>query len=45
MELGFFEVSLIIFTLVSVLGVAFALAWRDAAPRKAAGEALDHRTD
>ena len=45
MELGLFELSLIIVTLVSVLGVAFTLAWIDAAPRKAAGEALDHRPE
>jgi hypothetical protein len=45
MELGLFELSLIIATLVSVLGAAFALAWIDASPRKAAGEALDHHPD
>jgi len=45
MELGLFELFLIIVTLVSVLGVAFTLAWIDAAPRKAAGEGLDHRPD
>jgi hypothetical protein len=37
MELGLFELSLIVVTLVSVLGAAFTLAWIDASPRKAAG--------
>ena len=45
MELSLFEMSLIIVTLVSVLAGAFTLAWIDASPRKAAGEALDHRPD
>jgi len=45
MELGLFELSFIILTLVSVLGVAFTLAWIDASPRKAAGEALDQPPD
>ena len=45
MELSFFEMSLIIVTLVSVLAGAFTLAWIDASPRKAAGEALDHSPD
>jgi len=45
MELGLFEMALILVTLVSVLGVAFTLAWIDAAPRKASGEALDHPPD
>jgi|GEM_PF-5875829 len=34
MELGVFELSFILLTIVSILGVAFTLAWRDAAPRK-----------
>ena len=37
MELGFFELSFILVTVISVLGVAFTLAWMDAAPRKDAG--------
>ncbi|HWU55541.1 MAG TPA: hypothetical protein VN175_08570 [Rhizomicrobium sp.] len=45
MELGLVELSLIIGTLVSVLGAAFTLAWIDASPRKATGEALNHRPD
>ena len=45
MELGLFELSLIIVTLVSVLGAAFALAWIDASPRKAASEGLEQPPD
>jgi hypothetical protein len=45
MELGFFELSFILVTVVSVLGVAFTLAWIDASPRKGAGEALDRAPD
>lgn len=45
MELGLFEFAFILITVVSVLGVAFALAWIDASPRKAAGDALDHGPD
>ena len=45
MELGLFEMAFIIVTVVCVLGVAFTLAWIDASPRKAAGEALDQGPD
>ena len=45
MELGFFELSFILVTVVSVLGVAFTLAWIDAAPSKDAGQALDRTPD
>ena len=45
MELDVVELSLILVTAVGVLGLAFTLAWIDAAPRKAAGEGLDHRPD
>jgi len=45
MELGLFELFLIIVTLVSVLGCAFTLAWIDASPRRAAGEGLDQPPD
>ena len=45
MELGFFELSFIIVTVVGVLGLAFTLAWLDAAPRKDAGQALDRAPD
>jgi len=46
MELGFFELSFIIVTVVGVLGLAFTLAWLDAAaPRKDAGQALDQTPD
>ena len=37
MELGLFELVFILITVISVLGVAFTLAWIDAAPRKDAG--------
>jgi len=37
MELGFLELSFILVTVISVLGVAFTLAWLDASPRKDAG--------
>jgi hypothetical protein len=40
MELGVVELSLIILTAVSVLALAFTLAWLDASPRKQRG-ALD----
>lgn len=41
MELGVVELSLIILTAVSVLALAFTLAWLDASPRKQARGALD----
>ena len=34
MELGIFELSFILVTVISVLGVAFTLAWIDASPCK-----------
>jgi len=37
MELGIFELSFILVTVVSVLGIAFTLAWIDASPHKDAG--------
>ena len=40
MELGLFELVFILVTVISVLGVAFTLAWIDVAPRKDAG--IDH---
>lgn len=43
MELGLFEFAFIIVTVISVLGVAFTLAWLDASPRKAGGK--DHGAD
>jgi hypothetical protein len=45
MELGLFEMAFIIVTVISVLAAAFALAWMDATPRKAAGEGLDQAPD
>ena len=42
MEFGFLEFAMIIVAAVSVLGVAFALAWMDASPRRSGtGEAPD----
>ena len=41
MELGVVELSLIILTAVSVLALAFTLAWLDASPRKQTRGALD----
>jgi len=43
MELDVFELSFILVTVVSVLGVAFTLAWIDASPHKDAG--LDQSRD
>ena len=45
MELGFFETSFILVAVVSVLGVAFTLAWLDASPRKGSGGVLDRAPD
>jgi hypothetical protein len=45
MELGFFEMSFILIAVVSVLGVAFTLAWLDASPRKGARGVLDQTQD
>ena len=45
MELGFFETSFILVAVVSVLGVAFTLAWLDASPRKGAGGLPDQTSD
>ena len=39
MELGFFELSFILVTVISVLAVAFTLAWIDASPRKDGSDA------
>jgi hypothetical protein len=41
MELGLFEMAFILVTVISVLGVAFALAWIDASPRKAGDQGPD----
>ena len=43
MELDVFELSFILVTVVSVLGVALTLAWIDASPHKDAG--LDQSQD
>jgi hypothetical protein len=45
MELGFFETSFILVAVVSVLGVAFTLAWLDASPRKGGNGVLDQTQD
>lgn len=34
MELDIVELSFIVLTAVGILGLAFTLAWKDAAPRK-----------
>ncbi len=41
MEMGPFELAFIIITVVSVLGLAFTLAWIDASPRKAGDQGPD----
>lgn len=41
MELGLFEMAFILVTVVGVLGLAFALAWRDASPPRAGDQGPD----